>query len=329
MNNAQMMARVGLFFMVGVALIWITFEALHRGGFHRRNGYLLTAAFDDIRQLKVGDDVRMGGVRIGSVEDAHLEGHRAVVAMRIEPSVEISRDAVAAIASAGLLGTNYISFNIGTSPQTYAQGSQVQTRASADLNTVMSEIGDLGHKLEGTFSSISSITQGQNGQPGLFQRLNQLVADNGEKINATMTNLQDITTKINQGEGTIGRLVNDPKLHDDLLAAVDEFKAASTQAKEFVSDAQSIMGQVKSGQGAIGTLLYDQQTADNLKRVALNLRELSDKLNNGQGTLSRLINDAGLYTQAQGLLSKANRAVDTMGDSSAISAVGVAANALF
>ncbi|HZP59067.1 MAG TPA: MlaD family protein [Opitutaceae bacterium] len=329
MNNAQMMARVGLFFLVGLALIWITFEALHAGGFHRHTGYTLTAGFADLKQLKVGDEVRMAGVRIGAVEQTRLGDRRAEVVMRILPNVNVARDSVASVASAGLLGTNYIAFNLGTAPEAYPHEAEVQTKETADLNSVMAEIGDLGHKLEGTFNSISSITQGENGQPGLFQRLDKLVADNGDKITTTMTNLQDITTKINQGQGTIGRLVNDPKLHDDLLSAVDEFKAAAAQAKDFVGDAQSVIGQVKSGKGALGTLIYDEQAGENLKHVAQNLRELSDKLNSGQGTLGKLINDDGLYLQAQGVIKKADQAMDSLGDSSAISAVGVAANALF
>ncbi|HTB80989.1 MAG TPA: MlaD family protein [Opitutaceae bacterium] len=324
-----MTARIGLFFLVGAVLIWITFEALHNGGFHGRKGYALTAGFEDLKQLKIGDEVRMAGVTIGSVEQARLGAHRAEVVLRIDPEVKIANDATAGVASAGLLGTNYIAFDLGTSTEPYAPDTEVHTKSNADLNTVMAEIGDLGKKLEGTFNSISSITQGENGQPGLFQRLDKLVADNGDKITTTMTNLQDITTKINQGQGTMGRLINDPKLHDELLATVDEIKSAATQAKGFVNDAQGILGQVKSGQGALGTLIYDQQAGDNLKRVAQNLRDLSDKLNSGQGTLGKLINDDSLYTQTQGVLKKADQAIDGLGDSSAISAVGVAANALF
>jgi phospholipid/cholesterol/gamma-HCH transport system substrate-binding protein len=329
MNNAQMTARIGLFFLVGAVLIWITFEALHSGGFHRHNGYALTARFDTLKELQVGDSVRMAGVQIGSVETTHFVGHRAEAVLRINPDIKIARDATATIASAGLLGTNYISFDLGTVDEYYAPDTEVLTKPSADLNTVMSQIGDLSHKLEAAFSSITSITQGENGQPGLFQRLDKLVADNGANVTATISNLHEITTKINSGQGTIGRLVNDPKLHDELLASVDEIKSAATQAKGFISDAQGIVDQVKSGQGPLGTLIYNQQASDNIKRIAQNVRELSDKLNQGQGTLGKLINDDSLYTQTQGVLKKADQAFDSLGDSSAISAVGVAANAIF
>jgi phospholipid/cholesterol/gamma-HCH transport system substrate-binding protein len=329
MNNAQMTARIGLFFLVGAVLIWVTFEALHSGGFHRHNGYVLTARFETIKELKIGDEVRMAGVQIGSVEETRLANHLAEAVLRINPQFKISRDATATIASAGLLGTNYISFDLGKADEFYAPDGLVQTKPSADLNSVMTEMGELGHKLESTFGAIGSITQGENGQPGLFQRLDKLVSDNSEKVTATISNLHEITTKINEGQGTIGRLVNDPKLHDDLLATVDQIKSAADQAKEFVSNAQGIIDQVKSGQGALGTLVYNQETGDNIKRVAQNLRELSDKLNSGQGTLGKLINDDSIYTQTQGVLKKADQAMDSLGDSSAISAVGVAANALF
>jgi phospholipid/cholesterol/gamma-HCH transport system substrate-binding protein len=329
MNNAQMTARIGLFFLVGAVLIWITFEALHSGGFHRHNGYVLTARFETLKELKVGDEVRMAGVLVGSVETTNLVNHRAEAVLRIKPEVQIARDATATISSAGLLGTNYISFDLGTVDEFYPPGAEVQTKASADLNSVMAQVGDLSHKLEAAFSSITNITQGENGQPGLFQRLDKLVADNGDKVTATISNLHEITTKINEGQGTVGRLINDPKMHDELLAAIDEIKADATQAKGFIADAQGIVDQVKSGQGALGTLVYNQEAGDNIKRVAQNARELTDKLNHGQGTLGRLISDDGLYTQTQGVLKKADQAFDSMGDSSAISAVGVAANALF
>jgi phospholipid/cholesterol/gamma-HCH transport system substrate-binding protein len=329
MNNAQLTARIGLFFLVGIALIWTTFEALHSGGFHRHNGYALTARFDTLKELQIGDSVRMAGVQIGSVESVHLVQHRAEAVLRISPDVKISRDATAIISSAGLLGTNYISFDLGTLDEYYPPDAEVQTKPSADLNTVMAQIGDLSHKLEDAFSSITNITQGENGQPGLFQRLDKLVADNGQNVTATISNLHDITTKINTGQGTIGRLVNDPKLHDEVLATVDEIKTDASQAKAFIADAQGIVDQVKSGNGPLGTLIYNQQASDNIKRIAQNVRELSDKLNQGQGTLGKLINDDNLYSQAQGVLKKADQAMDSLGDSSAISAVGVAANALF
>jgi phospholipid/cholesterol/gamma-HCH transport system substrate-binding protein len=68
MNNVQQTARVGLFFLLGLALIWVTFETLSGGSFFKKRGYTLIAGFTDLEDLKTGDEVRMAGVKIGDVQ---------------------------------------------------------------------------------------------------------------------------------------------------------------------------------------------------------------------------------------------------------------------
>ena len=94
-------------------------------------------------------------------------------------------------------------------------------------------------------------------------------------------------------------------------------------------DTRGIVDQVKSGKGAIGALLYDEATAENLKVTVANFRSVSTKIANGEGTIGKLLVDDQLYKDAQGVIKKADRALDSMGDQGPISAVGVAAGALF
>jgi len=144
-----------------------------------------------------------------------------------------------------------------------------------------------------------------------------------------MANLQDITTKVNHGEGTLGKLVNDPALHDQLLAAIQDIKSAAAGAKDFMSNAQAIVDQVKSGKGTLGALVYDETAASDLKATVANFRSVSDKIAKGEGTLGKLISDDGLFQSAQSTLKKADRALDSMSDSGPITAVGIVANSLF
>ena len=60
-----------------------------------------------------------------------------------------------------------------------------------------------------------------------------------------------------------------------------------------------------------------------------NLRDISDKIAKGEGTLGKLLTDDSLYLSAQSTLKKADRAIDGLGDSGPITAVGAAANVLF
>ena len=74
MNNAQQTVRVGLFFILGLALIWVTFETLSGGRVFQDKGYELVAGFDNLKSLKPGDEVRMAGVKIGEVHKTQLSG---------------------------------------------------------------------------------------------------------------------------------------------------------------------------------------------------------------------------------------------------------------
>ncbi len=331
MNTTQQTARVGLFFLLGVALIWVTFETLSDGKFFEEHQHKLVARFNDLRQLKVGDEVRLAGVRVGSVQATRLAGRQAEAVLQIDPTVAIANDSTATIEMAGLISGNYISIDMGSiGAPALADGAEIRTVETPDLNTLMADIGGLGKQLQ---SSLGSFSAALNGDPskggGILQKLDKLVTENSERVNATMTNLQQITDKINRGDGTLGKLVNDPKLHDEMLATVDEIKAAASQAKEFVANAEGVMDQIKSGKGTLGTLVYDQKAADDIRASLANIRSVSDKLAKGEGTLGKLINDPGLYDSAQVTIKKVDRTLDGLNDSGPITAVGIVANALF
>ena len=176
----------------------------------------------------------------------------------------------------------------------------------------MKDLGDLGHKLDGALSSLSTVFNGNGDKDGgLFQKLDKLITDNRDKVSATMSNLQDITNKINSGQGTVGKLVNDPELHDQLLAAVQQIKDTAAQAKQFVADAQGIVDQVKSGKGALGAVVYDEQTSANIKASIQNVRDVSRQAGQGGGDAGQAAQRRQpLQHRAKGTLNKADLAIE-------------------
>lgn len=330
MNNAQQSIRVGLFTLLGIALAWITFESLSGGQIFKPKGYTLIAPFSNLKGLKTGDEVLMAGVKIGTVASTRLGAQRVEAVLSIQPTVRIPTDAVASVETSSLLGSQHLAVSFGASPEFLPDGAEIRTRNTVDMNEVISQLGSLGAKLEQVAEGVSqALGSGKEGSGSLFSKLDTLVTENGPKLTDTIANLQSITAKLKEGEGTMGRLINDPKLHDELVASVTEIKAAAADARVFLSDSRGLVADVKAGKGAIGTLLYDEPTAESVRVTARNLRELSDKLNSGQGTLGKLLADDALYREAQSVLKKADRAIEGLGDQGPITAVGVAANALF
>jgi phospholipid/cholesterol/gamma-HCH transport system substrate-binding protein len=329
MNNNHQTIRVGLFFILGLALAWITFESLSGGQIFKKEGYTIIAPFPNLKGLKTGDDVLMAGVKIGSVGDTRLGHQRVEAVLSIDPKVKIPDDAVASVETSSLLGAQHLAVSFGQSPNFIKEGGEIKTKNTPDMNEVISQLGSLGAKLEQVADGVSKALGGGDGSTSMFGKIDKLVNDNGPKLTETISNLQDITAKIKGSEGTLGKLVNDSKLHDDLLASVGEIKLAAADARTFMNDTKGIVADVKLGKGALGVLLYDQTTAENLKLSVNNLKEVSTKLNSGQGTLGKLLSDDTLYKDVQSTVKKADRMIDGLGDQGPITAVGVAAQSLF
>ncbi|OAM87979.1 MlaD family protein [Termitidicoccus mucosus] len=331
MNQTQMTARVGLFFVVGVALIWIAWQALHDGGFSQKKGYQVTATFASLRELKPGDAVRMAGVPIGRVESVGLARGRAQAVLFVNDGVSIASDSTATIAMSGLIGSNYISLDLGTpAAAPVPAGGSLRTKDTPDLNQIMSEFGGIGQDIKNTIGQISgALGSGAEGGGGLIKTIEGMVNENRDKLAHTMTNLEEVTAKLRNGEGTLGKLINDPAAYDNLLAAVNEIKDAASGAKNFMNDAQGLFSQVKSGQGTLGVLLYDETAAENIRTSVANFRQLTEKLNNENSTFGQLITNDELVRDVKLTLRKVDRAMDGAADAGPITAVGVMAGALF
>ena len=91
-------------------------------------GYELKAKFNAIDGLSVGSDVRIGGVKVGSVVDQKVDtsDFRAVVSLSILSEVRLPADTVARITSAGLLGSKYVKLEPGGAEDNLANGTEIK-----------------------------------------------------------------------------------------------------------------------------------------------------------------------------------------------------------
>lgn len=100
------------------------------------NGYTVTAAFDRVDGLANGSDVRMSGIKVGTVIGQRLDPqtYQAVVVLSLRPEIKLPTDSNARITSEGLLGGNYVSIMPGGSEDYLAEGEEIMfTQGSVDL----------------------------------------------------------------------------------------------------------------------------------------------------------------------------------------------------
>ena len=99
--------------MVAVGFLYLIYSETEIGG--SASGYPLELRFDSGGSTIVGTEVRIAGVKVGSVVDQHLDSaaYQAVVTIEVDNGVQLPKDTSAVVTSDGLLGDNYILLNIG------------------------------------------------------------------------------------------------------------------------------------------------------------------------------------------------------------------------
>src|SRR5207249_5284139 len=116
MNNTSVEAAIGaLVIVVAAAFFIFAYATSGQGGVS--GGYTLKAEFDNIAGVNTGTDVRLAGIKVGTVVGQTLnpENYQAVVTMSIDPKVKLTDDTTAKVTSEGLLGSNFIALDPGGS----------------------------------------------------------------------------------------------------------------------------------------------------------------------------------------------------------------------
>jgi len=209
-------ARLGAFIVVALVVLAAGVFIIGSKNYLFRSTYRLKAQFDNVAGLANGADVQVGGVHSGTVHSIdlpHKPGEKVTVVIDLDKSTHeiIKRDSVASIETEGVLGNQFLAISFGSAGQ-------------ADVND-----GDL----------IES-------EPPL------LMADMLKKANGMLDSgqqatehLNSVSAKIDSGQGTIGALVNDKQLYNNLEQTTTTLHATMLQAQVGVTDFQENMEALK------------------------------------------------------------------------------------
>ena len=112
-------AKVGLFVLVAFIILGYMSFRVGEHGFGLKKGYLVNVVFDNATGLARDASVQIAGVEVGRVEEISLRNGKALVTMRMLPSVKLEKDVEAKIKSYGILGDKYVDIVPGTEGKAY------------------------------------------------------------------------------------------------------------------------------------------------------------------------------------------------------------------
>jgi phospholipid/cholesterol/gamma-HCH transport system substrate-binding protein len=237
-RQSQIEVKVGLFLTAGLGLIMMAILLLGGTQDLFRSKNLYSAHFKNVEGLIKGAKVILGGVSVGAVEDIVFDkAQRDIVVhfgVRKDSADFVRKDSSVEIATQGVLGDKYINVVTGSLEQpALPSGAELPNRPSRDLGQFLTKSDQLVVSLNSiavTLDRILKNFESENKSEAFFKGLassSKNLSQATEKLNQQMDNLQvkaavsqlnQIFEKINNGTGTLGGLVNDPSLYDELKA---------------------------------------------------------------------------------------------------------------
>ena len=260
-----MEVKVGLFVMAGIAVL--AFLTMTIGDFHigKKAGYHVFVNLDTAAGLDKNSPVRIAGVRIGKIEEIMLKEGMAKVKLFIPSTTRLPDDSKVFIKSEGLLGEKYIEIKPGSpgNPTIDPEGVIGQGESPVDIDQILSQVNYIARDIKAVSHSLSKVFGGEEGgEPikamadnlsELSSNLNRTVKTNSAKFtriidnldkfsrdlpkltkksNDTLSNLNRIVAKIEKGEGTLGKLVNDDTLYAELKSTLKSVKKGADGVRE-------------------------------------------------------------------------------------------------
>ncbi|REJ78377.1 MAG: MCE family protein [Acidobacteria bacterium] len=273
--------RVGLFVIAALAILgFLILNAT--GEFNPFEDRLtLKARFVNADGLREGAEVQLAGVNIGKVTEVRFLAPDSPEASNIEalmsvdsvidgqPTGErIRTDSTAQLVATSVLGNDKM---INITPGT----------------PEASPVGEF-HVLDSSAAiSINQLTQTGN---DLLQQINRLAIPANEILN-----------KANQGEGTLGNLINDEALYRNLSDSIEETKL--------------LVDRIRTGQGTAGKLVNDPELYDNLNKSVANMEAIAQNLREGKGTAGKFLTDEAIYEDSKQMIRELRTALKDVGPS--------------
>ncbi len=248
-------AKLGIFIFLGSALLIILIFLLGNKDQLFTSTFSINAYFKNTEGLRNGAPVRFGGIDVGAVKGISIVNDttgRVVVSMRIKDDVRrfIKKDSRASIETEGLVGNKVVMISMGSE--------------SADE---ISEGGIILSKEPLSFADIIAETQG-------------IMAYTKEMTK----NLSEIVYKVNEGKGTIGKIINDNQLYD---AATNLTKSADVSMTSLTNDMKGVIGLFDElGRGV-------QDVVNNVNGIVTRIDTVLQGVSEGRGLLGSLVSDKG------------------------------------
>jgi phospholipid/cholesterol/gamma-HCH transport system substrate-binding protein len=299
--------KVGILALVSLAGFLYAIQTVQQGALGSGNTYQVYALLDDVLGLAKRSRVVMAGIEVGYIESIELVGNKARLNLRINQDVPLYRDAGLSKISESLLGDKLITLTTGRdAAHRLPDGGEIKNiYEEADASAVFSKLADITTDIREVTNSLKKVIgdmESEDALGGVMKRMNE-IADNV----ATLT--RQVNDTVLRGSDKIEQILSDVagvtsgtrERYRDIL---DNVQAVSADVRRLVNNLNEIVGQGEEDwKESVGGV---RETLEKASRSLENLDHITRKINEGQGTLGRLVNDDQILEKAENVLDDAS-----------------------
>ena len=286
--------KIGIFLAAAFAIMGLfVFIVGDLSRWFKKGGYELNASFQTVTGLEKQAAVRMAGVKIGYVRDIRLANRRAEVVLSIAAEFLVPEGSKASLSSYGMIGEKYVEITPSDRPEHFGPGSTLETTSAIGLDQVGAIAVSVGEEIRTLSRSLNEIT-GEGSRTDIRDALANLNAFTGDLKEFMAANGQNLETGI-QGIARASR---------------DLDKQIASLSRNLEETIDTINGIAKENRGAVKTDIEKVgEVLDDLKESARILRQTLEKIDKGEGTVGKLVQDPEMYESAKTTLASVDRFV--------------------
>lgn len=280
-------AKIGLTVFLALVVAIIGFRFMRDIPIFSRS-MVVTAEFEKADGIANGSLVYIKGVRIGSVRNINLTEDMTVdVSMALDTELPIPRESVAVLTSLSIVEGKSIVIELGSSDDYIESGDKIEGRYAESMMEVLGEKGtEIGDDVSGTLSELNAF----------LNQLNSTLNDSTSKnIDRTVEGAMKTATDLSE--------ILESKQND----IEDAIGAGSSMLQQLDTLSRDARPRVDSLMIALEKNLQDLERLQvQMESATANLDQILEKINNGEGTLGRLVNDPSMYENVDSLTVELN-----------------------
>lgn len=297
--------RVGIFVLIGTIFIIAGLYFIGEKQNLFSSKFRVSANFTNVNGLMVGNNVRFGGINVGTIESIEIINDSSVyVVMAIKNKLRpfIKKNSLVSIGSDGLMGNKLINIiSVSGSSPSVSEGDVLQVKIGFETDEMMRTISKTNDDIAVIANNLKEITNRFNDDNNLWSiLLDPSIADNIKDaiVNIKLTSdrsavitgdLSRLITDVKSGKGVIGALITDSSLSRSIKQTIVNIKFTSDTLAYITGDLKSVSQRIKNGEGAIGTILMDTNFVHNLNKSMENIEKGTDGFNQNMEALKHSI----------------------------------------